>query len=161
MARCSICGSSHAAFQLPIPGCARSAETPLECAATRWAAMNHVISSRWLRRIKATVVYEVWRPQAPRSKPSGQRKTARWRAQASSYGKRSSNCLRERGRSYFHRLGASRAQCERTAPSIPYGTQCGLASVKGIGLSLDLFRHRSSLFPTFGNGNQMHEQHVA
>src|SRR5512134_1604961 len=89
-----------------------------------WMAVNQTFSGRWLACMIVPAVTEVCRrqaahsqvnalvfsaqpfapPQPGQTKPFGQRRRARWVAQAASSGNRASNWARENGRSCFQRL---------------------------------------------------------
>jgi hypothetical protein len=128
---------------------------PLQWLVTMCAAMNRERSGKWRPSITVPAVTEVCRrqvahsqltrrrrdrqpfrpPQAGQTKPSGQRLSARFRAQASSPGNRASNCMRDIGRSCFHRL-AEREHCKNMAvPAILANTISGSTGLKGIRLS--------------------------
>ena len=100
-----------------------------------------ILSGRWLGCITVPAVTEIWRPQsvhsrtqrlsfssqpfvpphAGQAKPSPQRRFARRRAQASSFGKSSSNSCRDIGQSSFQRRGVIGTLSEQSGPSTPVG----------------------------------------
>ena len=121
-------------------------------------AVNQTFSGRWLACMIVPAVTEVCRrqaahsqvnalvfsaqpfapPQPGQTKPFGQRRRARWSAQAASSGNRASNWARESGRSCFQRLDMPEhyRNTRATASVCPHILPANMATIRHAALNL-------------------------